>query len=175
MKLTEMVLKPAPPKSATPLAPAQEPVLEVGGDHFTLSQGIRYAKDFGSLLSDAKTVATVAGNLVTLPPGLNKLLGPTNGIGLAGGVVSLGFDAYGAYKTFQDPTSTHQDKVVDIAHIAVSDVLATAAGSLPLFTSIHNPVTMSIYVAGQAAGVGFDIYKTIYDLKKHAQAQAQSG
>jgi hypothetical protein len=179
MELTQSLLqsnvhsvdfRPSPPASPDkPDNPAgEEDTFGLATEHINFSQGMRYAKDFGCLLADAKTAATVTANLVSLPPGLTKYLGASNGIGVAGGMVSLGFDLYGAKKVFDNPVATHKDKVVDVVHIALSDVLATASGSLPLFTSINNPLTMAIYVGGQAIGIGCDVYKTIYDLKQHA-------
>ena len=174
MQLTQSLLQPNPtllaPRSAAAPADASNPpgdTFDLAKEHINFSQGLRYAKDFGCLLADVKTAGTITANLVKLPPSLNKYLGPSNGINVAAGVVSTAFDLYSAKKVFDNPAATHKDKVVDIVHIALSDVLATAAGSLPLFTSIHNPIAMSIYVGGQALGIGCDIYKTAYDLKSH--------
>lgn len=150
------------PRAQAPSADAAPAVAE---DRIHWTQAIRFARDAGSVLSDVKTVGTCLANVITLPAGLQHYLGATNAGGLIGGVVGLGFDLYGTKKVFDNPSSTRKDKVVDIAHIAISDVLGTACGAIPLFASLHNPIAMTCFIGGQALGVATDIYKISYDIK----------
>ena len=162
MKLVAASLPPT--LSARPQSAPKEQ--EVPPEHrLQLDQVVRYGRDIGSVLTDIKTVGVCVANVVKLPANIQRYLGACNGGSLIGGVVGLAVDIFGAKKVFDNPASTHKDKVVDLVHIALSDVLGTACGAIPLFASLSNPVFLTLFIAGQAIGVASDIYKIVHDIK----------
>jgi len=137
--------------------------------HVHLDQAVRFGRDAVSLLNDVKTAGVCAANLVKLPSCIRHYLGACNAGSLIGGAVGLGVDIFGARKVFEDPTSTRHDKLVDVAHMVLSDVVGTACGAIPLIASLTNPVMLALFIGGQAVAVASDIYKAVHDIKRERE------
>jgi hypothetical protein len=140
-----------------------------------LEKGARYLNDVAIHLigSDLPALASIVANLVDLPRWAAPLLGWFNAINSVTGWVSIALDGRETVGCLRNPQSTRTDKLVDVVHLLAGDGISTAASMVPFFAALTNPVALGLFVGGQVLGLGLDLAKTVYDIKRQGQQSAR--
>ncbi|MHB2019134.1 MAG: hypothetical protein ACYCW6_19470 [Candidatus Xenobia bacterium] len=125
--------------------------------------------------SDGPSSVAMVANTVPLPPALNGVVGVANILNTYTSFAATAGDLRLLKDTRANPNRQPGDVRAEVAHLVVSDVLPTASGMLPMFTSVAplaHPVTYGLFLVPQLAGMVGDWKKMRYDQKRHGQQSA---
>ena len=124
-------------------------------------------------LGDGPAVLAIAANFGALPNSLAPLNTAFDTLNTVTSVAAVVADIRELRGTLKNPNATKMDVAMDVGHLVLGDVLATAAGSVPLIMPFHgNLLATGFFVGGQAVGIAVDMAKTVYDFKRKGQQSA---
>jgi hypothetical protein len=143
----------------------------------TLNKGemlARYSSDFAVHLgmSDVPAALSIAANLTPLPPTFAPILQVCNAANTFTGLAAIATDLREIHGSLRNPRATNLDRVVDLGHLVLGDVVSTAASAIPLVAPLSNPWALGLFVGGQVLGIATDIAKTAYDIHRKGQQSA---